>query len=274
MSPQPLSVALQGHPSSTSTKLVRSQGIQAPGRPRQLTLSWTGTSPFLHPRPPQPCPGLTASGTATQSLPTPKAQSPETRGLFLTSGHPRRAWAESQIPWMLIRVCCGSCGCWWWCSLTLTGVTPGGFQVYDETERIPGSSGAPLLVTCDHRAGHPRAESSVLVCERKQVTLVQSTATLWVESNAGPLITQFTWPARSPPPPLSNTDAATFSPRRPLAPMKAVLSMRKCPTLPPPPLPREKTTPVSLVRRQWHPTPVLLKSHGQRSLAGCSPWGR
>ena len=28
-------------------------------------------------------------------------------------------------------------------------------------------------------------------------------------------------------------------------------------------------------RRQWHPTPVLLpgKSYGQRSLAGCSPWG-
>ena len=28
--------------------------------------------------------------------------------------------------------------------------------------------------------------------------------------------------------------------------------------------------------RQWHPTPVLLprKSHGQRSLVGCSPWGR
>ena len=27
--------------------------------------------------------------------------------------------------------------------------------------------------------------------------------------------------------------------------------------------------------RQWHPTPVLLpgKSHGQRSLLGCSPWG-
>ena len=27
---------------------------------------------------------------------------------------------------------------------------------------------------------------------------------------------------------------------------------------------------------QWHPTPVLLpgKSHGQRSLEGCSPWGR
>ena len=29
-------------------------------------------------------------------------------------------------------------------------------------------------------------------------------------------------------------------------------------------------------RRQWHPTPVLLpgKSRGQRSLEGCSPWGR
>ena len=28
--------------------------------------------------------------------------------------------------------------------------------------------------------------------------------------------------------------------------------------------------------RQWHPTPVLLpgKSHGRRSLLGCSPWGR
>ena len=27
---------------------------------------------------------------------------------------------------------------------------------------------------------------------------------------------------------------------------------------------------------QWHPTPVLLpgKSHGRRSLEGCSPWGR
>ena len=29
-------------------------------------------------------------------------------------------------------------------------------------------------------------------------------------------------------------------------------------------------------RRQWHPTPALLpgKSHGWRSLEGCSPWGR
>ena len=31
-----------------------------------------------------------------------------------------------------------------------------------------------------------------------------------------------------------------------------------------------------LRRRQWHTTPVLLpwKSHGWRSLVGCSPWGR
>ena len=30
-----------------------------------------------------------------------------------------------------------------------------------------------------------------------------------------------------------------------------------------------------LQRRQWHPTPLLLpgKSHGWRSLVGCSPWG-
>ena len=33
---------------------------------------------------------------------------------------------------------------------------------------------------------------------------------------------------------------------------------------------------IPLWRRQWHPTPVLLpgKSHGWRSLVGCSPWGR
>ena len=29
-------------------------------------------------------------------------------------------------------------------------------------------------------------------------------------------------------------------------------------------------------RKKWQPTPIFLpgKSHGQRSLAGCSPWGR
>ena len=33
---------------------------------------------------------------------------------------------------------------------------------------------------------------------------------------------------------------------------------------------------LTIWRRQWHPTPVLLpgNSHGRRSLVGCSPWGR
>ena len=33
---------------------------------------------------------------------------------------------------------------------------------------------------------------------------------------------------------------------------------------------------IQIRRRQWQPTPVLLpgKSHGQRSLVGCGPWGR
>ena len=36
------------------------------------------------------------------------------------------------------------------------------------------------------------------------------------------------------------------------------------------------STRLPLWRRRWHPTPVLLpgKSHGRRSLVGCSPWGR
>ena len=34
--------------------------------------------------------------------------------------------------------------------------------------------------------------------------------------------------------------------------------------------------PITLWRKQWQPTPVLLpgKFHGRRSLVGCSPWGR
>jgi len=38
----------------------------------------------------------------------------------------------------------------------------------------------------------------------------------------------------------------------------------------------EEALQIAKERRQWHPTPVLLpgKSHGWRSLAGCSPWGR
>ena len=36
------------------------------------------------------------------------------------------------------------------------------------------------------------------------------------------------------------------------------------------------STVLSWQKRQWHPTPAFLpgKSHGRRSLVGCSPWGR
>ena len=46
-------------------------------------------------------------------------------------------------------------------------------------------------------------------------------------------------------------------------------------SLEPGPMPDLITCNVCL-RRQWHPTPVLLpgKSHGRRGLVGCSPWGR
>ena len=39
---------------------------------------------------------------------------------------------------------------------------------------------------------------------------------------------------------------------------------------------RMATTSIIRRRRHWHPTPVHLpgKSHGRRSLVGCSPWGR
>ena len=38
----------------------------------------------------------------------------------------------------------------------------------------------------------------------------------------------------------------------------------------------ERTDSLENRRRQWQPSPVLLpgKSHGRRSLVGCSPWGR
>ena len=38
----------------------------------------------------------------------------------------------------------------------------------------------------------------------------------------------------------------------------------------------ERTDSLENQRRQWQPTPVFLpgKSHGWRSLVGCSPWGR
>ena len=37
-----------------------------------------------------------------------------------------------------------------------------------------------------------------------------------------------------------------------------------------------RTATIGVYQRKWHPIPVLLpgKSHGRRSLVGCSPWGR
>ena len=56
---------------------------------------------------------------------------------------------------------------------------------------------------------------------------------------------------------------------------------RRCSRPPPPfsqdaPLPSFAGPQAGRRRRQWHPIPVLLpgKSHGWRSLVGCSPWGR
>ena len=54
----------------------------------------------------------------------------------------------------------------------------------------------------------------------------------------------------------------------------AVTPFSSCPR----PFPASGPFPLSQLftwRRQWHPTAVLLpgKSHGRRSLVGCSPWG-
>lgn len=171
-SPQPPISGSPRTPQHHQHQLVLSQGIQAPGRPRLLTLSWTGSSPFLPLHLALPSPLLVLS---LRVCPVLKAQSPETSSLQDTPVEPGR---DLRFPGHLIRLCCSYCSCWWRCLLTLTGVTQGGFQVYDEMERIPGSSLSPLLVTCDHGAGYLRAESSLLLCKRKQVNLVQSTATL------------------------------------------------------------------------------------------------
>ena len=62
--------------------------------------------------------------------------------------------------------------------------------------------------------------------------------------------------------------------------LSSVIPFSSCPQS----LPASESFPVSNLhiyitlfwRRQWQPTPVLLpgKSHGRRSLVGCSPWGR
>ena len=72
--------------------------------------------------------------------------------------------------------------------------------------------------------------------------------------------------------PLTNTVAFTFTAKKNLAPCFIWLSSIKMILF-------YLVFPSSIIvcrRRQWHPTPVLLpgKSHGWRSLVGCSPGGQ
>ena len=95
--------------------------------------------------------------------------------------------------------------------------------------------------------------------------ILRSRATLWSMMHSSAI-------------PLKSGRPMTRSPWR----ENAIKGMFKC-TLLPWPLPkliqkRKKivlSDPVRQRRRQWQPTPVLLpgKSHGWRSLIGCSPWG-
>ena len=95
--------------------------------------------------------------------------------------------------------------------------------------------------------------------------ILRSRATLWSMMHSSAI-------------PLKSGRPMTRSPWR----ENAIKGMFKC-TLLPWPLPkliqkRKKivlSDPVRQRRRQWQPTPVLLpgKSHGWRSLVGCSPWG-
>ena len=66
-----------------------------------------------------------------------------------------------------------------------------------------------------------------------------------------------------------------------ISPFWRVLKMTSCPLAKsgysiPGMLTELPSTTIHPWRRQWHPTPVLLpgKSHGRRSLVGCSSWSR
>ena len=85
----------------------------------------------------------------------------------------------------------------------------------------------------------------------------------------------------------SRTRLKRFSTRTHTAPLskredlhRAVVLLKTCPRAPPGGQMRLSSkklkSKAACWRRQWHPTPVLLpgESHEQRSLVGCSPWGR
>ena len=84
-----------------------------------------------------------------------------------------------------------------------------------------------------------------------------------------------------------NQDKMNFSTLRNIqalfAPLKLQTEFKAGQQVKPLPFPPSSTLSLDILRgndetiwrRQWQPTPVLLpgKSHGQRSLVGCSPWG-
>ena len=92
----------------------------------------------------------------------------------------------------------------------------------------------------------------------KSLSRVQLLATPWTAAHQAPPSMGFSrqeyWSRVPLPSPRTNLDS--------------ILKSRNI-TLP------EKVCLVKARRRQWHPTPVFLpgKSHGRRSLVGCSPWG-
>ena len=85
-----------------------------------------------------------------------------------------------------------------------------------------------------------------------------------------------------------NQDKMNFSTLRNIqalfAPLKLQTEFKAGQQVKPLPFPPSSTLSLDILRgndetiwrRQWQPTPVLLpgESHGQRSLVGCSPWGR
>ena len=106
------------------------------------------------------------------------------------------------------------------------------------------------------------AEACV-ICILSRFTCVRLFATLWAIARQPPLSMGFSrqeyW-SGLPCPPVGDLPDPGMEPMSLASPALAG---------------RLFTTSATWRRRRWHPTPVLLpgKSHGWRSLVGCSPWG-
>ena len=104
----------------------------------------------------------------------------------------------------------------------------------------------------------------------RSVAVFSDSATPWTVALHAPLAVEFSrqdyWSGLSFPPARDLPDPGI----EPLSPVSAALVGRFFTTLP---IGKYYET---IRRRRWHLTPVLLpgKSHGWRSLIGCSPWGR